>query len=94
MSFDFPANIQRGIQQYAQAEHISLDAAAMKLVEAGLKTVQQRTKGPDLVTDEQINQLKALDSSFGLLEDVPEERIDRMATTIKRMKRERFGASA
>ena len=40
------------------------------------------------MTDEQIRQLKELDSSFGLLEDVPEEKIDRMAAAIRRMKKE------
>jgi hypothetical protein len=94
MSFNFPANIQQDIQQYAQAEHISPDAAATKLVQLGLKTIRRKTKGIDLVTDEQISRLKALDSSFGLLEDVPEENIDRMSATIRRMKREGFGARA
>jgi hypothetical protein len=44
----------------------------------------------DLLTDELINQLKALDTSYGLLEDVPNEKIERMEATIRRMKREGF----
>jgi len=94
MSFDFPASVERDIEQYAQAEHITPTEAAVKLIQDALKAAKRNAVKEDLVTDEQIRQLKALNSTFGLLEDVPEEKIDRMAATIKRMKREGFPTRA
>jgi hypothetical protein len=94
MSFEFPANLERDIQRFAQAEHISPTDAAVRLIQDGLKAKKRRTVNEVLVTDEQIRQLKALDPLFGLLEDVPKEQIDRMAASIQRMKRERFPSRA
>jgi hypothetical protein len=93
MGFNIPLSVQRDVQEYAQAEHISADEAAVKLIREALKASRRKAKGADLVTDEQLRQLKALDPSFGLLEDVPEEQIDRMSAMIRRMKREGFGRS-
>jgi len=90
MSIDLPADVQTDLERYAAAEHLSLVEAAVRLIQSGLKS-KRRKKATDVyVTDEQISQLKALNGSFGLLEDVPEEQIDAMSRTIKRMKREGF----
>ena len=94
MSFDIPATMEQDIRQYAQAEHLSADEALIKLVQTGLRAAKRRGKRAELVTDDQLNRLKALDPSFGLLADVPEEKIDRMSATIRRMKREGFGTRA
>jgi len=94
MSLDLPINIERDLEEYAQSEHISPAEAAVKFIQSGLKASRRKMAKENLVTDEQIQQLKALDGTFGLLEDVPEEQIDRMAATIRRMKRERFPARA
>lgn len=88
MSFDLPASLERDLEQYAQAEQISPGESAVRLIQGALKAKRRRASKGNLVTDEQIRQLKALNGTFGLLEDVPEEKIDRMAATIKRMKRE------
>ncbi|CAN5492978.1 hypothetical protein BH11ARM2_BH11ARM2_22240 [soil metagenome] len=93
MSLELPVSVERDIERYAQAESITPTEAAIKLIRSSLKEARRKTQEP-LVTDEQIRQLKALDSSYGLLEDVPEEKIDRMAATIRRMKREGFSARA
>jgi len=93
MSLDLPVSVEREVERYAVALHITPTEAAIKLIQSGLKASQRKT-GEDLVTDEQIRQLKALDSSYGLLEDVPAEKIDRMAATIQRMKREGFPSRA
>ena len=42
MSFDFPASVQRDIQEYARAERISSEEALIKLVKTGLKAARQR----------------------------------------------------
>jgi hypothetical protein len=92
MSFEFPANLERDIERFARAEHISPTDAAARLIQDGLKAKKQKSPKEDLVTDEQIRQLKALDLLFGLLEDVPEGQIDRMEASIQRMNRARFPA--
>lgn len=95
MSFDFPATIRQDIQQYAQEEHITTEEAALKIVQAGLKTIRRKAATETLDIDDQIRQLKVLaPGTFGLLEDVPDEQIKRMEATIRRMKRERFPTRA
>lgn len=93
MSFDLPISVERDVERYALSQHITPAEAAIKLIQSGLK-MSQRKAEENLVTDEQVRQLKALDSSFGLLEDVPEEKIDRMAATIQQMKLEGFPSRA
>jgi hypothetical protein len=93
MSFEFPASVERDIERYAQAEAISPAEAAVRLVKDALKATRRKTKDV-VVTDDQIARLKALDGSFGLLEDASEEQIERMSATIQRMKREGFPARA
>lgn len=91
MSFELPAGLESDVQQYASAEHISTEEALVKLIRFGLKASQPKTKGIKPITDDEISQLKALSPTFGLLEDVSEEAIDRMAETIRGMKQQGFG---
>ena len=42
MSFDFPANLEREIEQYAAAEHISPTEAAVKLLAEALKAKKRK----------------------------------------------------
>jgi|GEM_PF-4772177 len=45
MSFDLPANLEREIENYAQAEHISPEEAAVRLLEEILTTKKLGSKG-------------------------------------------------
>ena len=94
MRFEFFSRIDRDIQRFARTEHASPTNAAVRLIQDGLKAKRPKSPKEDLVTDEQIRQLKAIDPLFGLLEDVPEEQIDRMEASIQRMKRERLPTRA
>jgi hypothetical protein len=79
MSFDLPASIERELERYAQAEHISPEEAAIKFIQSGLKAKRRKPEVEALDMDEQIRQLKALaPGTFGQLEDVPDEQIRRM----------------
>jgi hypothetical protein len=72
MRFDLPAGIERDLERYAKAEHISPAEAAVLLIQSSLKSSKSKAKSNgDLLTDELINQLKALDTSYGLLETCP-----------------------
>lgn len=95
MSYDIPRNLERDVQKYADQESLSTSEATARLLTFGLESVGARKKrvSRDLVTDEQIEQLKALGVS-GMLDGVPEGKIRRMEATIAKMKRERVGRSA
>ncbi len=43
MSFDLPASIERDLELYAQAEHISPSEAVIKFVQSGLKSNKRKT---------------------------------------------------
>lgn len=44
MSLDIPSNVERGIQQFAQQEHITHDEAVLRLIETGLSASQPVAK--------------------------------------------------
>jgi len=94
MSFDLPTSVESELRRYALAENLSPSEAAVKLIRDALKTKKPKVAKENLVTDEQIRELKALDGSFGILEDVSEEQIDRIAASIRRSKREGFAKRA
>jgi hypothetical protein len=45
MSFDIPASMERDIQQYAQAENLSPEAAVLKLIQDALKSKRRKSAG-------------------------------------------------
>lgn len=90
MSYHFPASLERDIEEYAQDENISPTDAAIRLIQDALAASKHKVSEEASDIDDQILQLKALNRTFGLLEDVPDEQIDRMSATIERMKAEEF----
>lgn len=90
MSFDIPTHLKREIQEYARSVHISTDEAVVRLVASGLREAKRETVDLSPITEEELRRLRELDPTFGLLADVPEEAIDRMAETIRLMKEEDF----
>jgi hypothetical protein len=110
MSFDIPqmhipddSPEVRAIEAIISREHLSLEEVVRRALR-GMDAKRPRarpaaargraTKHVAPLTDDEINQLKVMNPVFGLLEDVPEEKIDRMAQTIQRMKRESFQTRA
>jgi len=94
MSFDFPVTIQQDIQLYAQAEHISVDEALLKLVQTGLKATKRRGKAVVPLTDAE---LAAFDQAFPALDklaDVTDEQWDRVLKGARRMSREGLSTRA
>jgi hypothetical protein len=94
MTYDFPATVQQDIQQYAQAEHISAEEAILKIVKVGRKTIRRKAQIVAPLSEDELRQLDGFGKTFGLLADVPDEDIDRMAATVRRMKREGSPARA
>jgi len=94
MSFDFPATIQQDIQQYAQAEHITADEAALKIIQVGLKTIRQRNarsgSAKREITEEDLQTLRQNVPIFAFLEKLPDGVIDGMEAASKQIRAERF----
>jgi len=92
MSFDLPANIERDLERYAEAEHISPAEAFVKLIQSGLKGKRRKVvKKTSLPTSKSSRSMRltALSDCWkaGL------KNRDRRAATILRMKRERLTVS-
>ena len=108
MSFDIPIHLAdnspeaRVIEAIVKRDRVSPEEVVRRAIrtlnmpQAAKEptTRNRKTEKPDVLTDELINELKSLDSSYGLLEDVPDENIRRMSETIRRMKREGFPSRA
>lgn len=91
MGFEFPANIQRDIQEYALKERISSDEALVKLVLTGLKANKRKTTVSPL-TDEELNVIDHQFPGLGLLDDVTEAQWEGINKTIHRMKHARLSS--
>jgi len=101
MSFDFPIHIPdnspeaKAIEAIVIRDHVSPEEVVRRAIRALAVPPPNANSAPpksvaELLTDEMINELKSLDSSYGLLEDVPLGRIEQMEATIQRMKQEDF----
>jgi hypothetical protein len=88
MSFDFPANIERDIREYAQAERISSEEATLKIVKAGLKAIRRAAKGE--LTAEEWQKVQEADPGFAFFAKLPDSVIDRIAEASKQTRAERF----
>ncbi len=88
MSFDLPASIERDVERYAEAEHISPTEAAVKLIREALKA---KGHGPSKgeLSEIEWQELRAV-PSFAFLEKLPDNVADRMATASKRTRVERL----
>ena len=91
------------IEGIVSREHVSPEEAvrrALRGVASTTRTVRPRppkrriAQEVEPLTNEELGQLEALGKTFGLVADVPDEEIDRMAASIRRMKREGFSNRA
>lgn len=89
MSFDFPANIQQDIQQYAQEERISSEEALLKLVQTGLKATKRKAVKNE-ITEANLRTLRENVPIFAFLENLPDGVVDAMEETSKQIRTERF----
>jgi hypothetical protein len=70
MSFDLPATIERELEQYAEAEHISPTEAAVKFIRSGLEASREKSV-PRELTEADWEQLQSSPTVafFGKLSD-------------------------
>jgi hypothetical protein len=88
MSFDLPAGIERELEQYAQAEHITPVEAAVRFIQSGLKAKRRKAVRNEL-TEAQREQLRHSPTAafFGGLSDHTLEQMERAS---KQIHAERF----
>ena len=94
MSFDFPATVQEDIQRYAQAQHISAEEAALRIVQLGLKAIRRKTKTVPYLTDEELATFDKAFPALDKLSDVTDEQWDRVLKRVRRMSRDGLSARA
>jgi hypothetical protein len=88
MSFDLPAGIERDLELYAQAEHITPAEAAVKFIQSGLKAKRRKPIRNEL-TEAQKEQLRKSPTAafFGGLAD---QVLGEMEKASKQIHAERF----
>jgi hypothetical protein len=89
MSLDFPANVEREIEQYALSEQISPSVAAVKLVQQGLKT-KKRNPAKREITEADLETLRKNVPIFAFLEKLPDSVIDGMEAATKQTRAQWF----
>ena len=88
MSYNFPATVQHGIQQYAKAEHITVDQAALEIVQAGLQSVGRKSSKGEL-TELEWQKVKEADPAFAFFSELPESVIDSIEAASKQTRAEK-----
>ncbi len=89
MSFEFPANVERVIERYAQSEHISPSEAAVKLVQEALKAKKPKVVKRE-ITEADLGALRQNVPIFAFLEKLPDNVIEGMEAASKHIRAERF----
>jgi hypothetical protein len=88
MSFDLPASVERDIERYAQAEQLSLNEAAVKLIQTGLKSSKRKSKHE--ITEADLETLRRNVPIFAFLEKLPDSVIDGIELASEQTRSERF----
>jgi len=89
MYFEFPASLEREIEQYAATEHISPSEAAVKLIEAALRTKKPKPVKHE-ITEADLETLRVNIPMFAFLENLPDSVVEAMEATSKEIRAERF----
>lgn len=88
MSFELPANLERELERYAQAEHMSPAEAAAKLIQSGLRASNR--KASHEVDEADLEILRQNVPFFAFLEGLPDDVIDGIEAASEQIRSERF----
>ena len=88
MSFDLPASIERELELYAQAQHITPVEAAVKFIQSGLKAKRRKTVGREL-TEADWDRLRQ-DPTVAFFGGLSEDTLEQMEKASKQIHAERF----
>lgn len=87
MSLDLPVSLERDLERYAQANHISTTEAAANLLQSALK-VEKRKASKGELTEEEWQQLRTI-PMFSFLENLPDSAIDCIEAASRETRAER-----
>ena len=88
MSFEFPANVERDIEVYAHAKHISASEAVVQLVQDALKAKKPKSKRNE-ITEAELEELRTI-PTFAFFEKLPLETVECMEAASSEIRAERF----
>lgn len=88
VSFDLPANVKRDLERFAEAEHITVAEAAVRLIQSGLMVKKQK-QAKSALTEAQMEQLRQ-DPTVAFFERLPDHVFDQMEAAGKQIHAERF----
>jgi len=93
VSFDLPASIERDLEQYAQAEHISPVEAAVKFIQSGLKSSKRKaaSRRAETIDWEQYQQVVP---GVALFQRLPDGVLDDMVKGSRRIRSEKLNPRA
>jgi len=94
MSFDLPANLERDIEQYAQAEHISPNEVVVRLLSKALSGTRRKAKSLTPLTEEELAALDRFFPGLDALDDVTDEQWDCILRAKRKMSKVDFSARA
>jgi len=86
MNFDLPAGIEREVQRFASAEHLTLNEAAITLIRKDLRATKTDAD-EKIFTDEE---LRKADPAFEFFDGLPESVLDRIEEASREIRAERF----
>jgi len=88
MSFDLPINVERDLERYAQAEHITPAEAVVKFVQSGLKSSKRKAKRQ--ITEADLETLRQNLPIFAFMEKLPDDVVEGMQAASRQFRAERF----
>jgi 2-methylcitrate dehydratase PrpD len=87
MSFELSANVERELERYASAEHLSPAQAAERLLSEALKA-RQGTAGAESVIDRDWELYRRLVPGFEIFHQMPDRDLDDLADGSARIRAE------
>jgi hypothetical protein len=88
MSFDLPASVERDLERYARAEHISPADAVVRLVQSGLES--SKRKAEHKIKEADLKTLRENVPFFAFMEKLPDDVVEGMQASSKQFRAEEF----
>ncbi len=90
MSLDLPAGVKRELEQYAQAEQVSIVDAASELILCGIRAARKKK---DLISDADLDAYFQVFPGFKALSAVSDEEWEQVLRSARRMRKQGLTSS-
>jgi hypothetical protein len=88
VNFELPATIQRELEQYAEAEHISPTEAAVKFIRSGLEASREKSVPRELTEADW--EILRNDPTIAFFRRLPDHVLEQMEAASREIHSERF----